>query len=51
MMIDYRYSTLLLNIFITMIFGTGIPILYPIALFNLSVMYVLDRLMTAYYYS
>jgi hypothetical protein len=51
MMIDYRYAGLVLNVFIAMIFGPGIPILFPIALFNILVMYICDRLMTAYFYS
>ncbi len=51
MIIDFRYAGLVLNVFIAMIFGPGIPILFPIALINLSIMYVCDRLMTAYFYS
>ncbi|TNV85819.1 hypothetical protein FGO68_gene5047 [Halteria grandinella] len=51
MLIDYRYAAMMLNIFIAMMFGSGIPILIPIALFNLALMYVLDRLMTVYVYS
>ena len=51
MMIDYRYSAIMLNIFIAMMFGAGIPILFPIALFNLCIMYCLDRLMCVHYYS
>lgn len=51
MLIDYRYAAMMLNIFIAMMFGPGIPILIPIALFNLIVMYILDRLMTVYVYS
>jgi len=51
MIIDFRYAGLVLNVFIALIFGPGIPILFPIALFNLIIMYVCDRLMTAYFYS
>jgi hypothetical protein len=51
LMIDYRYATLMLNISIAMIFGAGLPLLYPIALFNLCLLYTLDRLMTVYFYS
>lgn len=51
MLIDYRYSFLMLNIFISMMFGAGIPILIPIGLFNLCIMYILDRLMTVKFYS
>jgi hypothetical protein len=51
MLIDYRYAAMMLNIFIAMIFGPGIPILMPIALFNMIVTYVLDRLMTVFVYS
>ena len=48
MLIHHRYATILVNIFICMIFGVGLPILFPIVLFNLCVMYCLDRLLTVY---
>jgi hypothetical protein len=51
MIIDFRYAGLTLNIFVALIFGPGMPVLFPLALFNLIVMYILDRLMTAYFYS
>lgn len=50
MMIHYRYAHMMITVFVPMIFGVGIPILFPIALWNLCVQYVTDRLLTVYLY-
>ena len=42
--IHYKYSFILNIIFITFMFGAGIPILFPIALASLVVLYIMERL-------
>ena len=37
-------------VFMTFMFGAGIPILFPIALLSLIVLYIVERLMVAYSY-
>ena len=37
MMIHHRFSTLIVNVFISMFYGVGLPILFPIVLINLSI--------------
>mmetsp|Transcript_20318 Transcript_20318/g.19261 ORF Transcript_20318/g.19261 Transcript_20318/m.19261 type:complete len:82 (+) Transcript_20318:1333-1578(+) len=46
----YRYSALMVVIFFTMLYGVGLPLLYPIALFCLCTQYTVDRLLTVYVY-
>ena len=41
--IDGRYSVLLRLIFVTLMYGTGMPLMYPIALLTCVVIYVVDR--------
>ena len=48
--IFYKYSYIMNIIFITFMFGAGIPILFPIALVSFIVCYVMERLMVAYSY-
>jgi hypothetical protein len=50
MLFHYRYAFMMISIFTTMLFGVGIPILFPICLLNLCVQYVVDRIMTVYIY-
>lgn len=49
--LSYRYSHIVSLVFITMVFGVGIPILFPITLIAVVVQYVFERLLTVYYYS
>ena len=37
-------------VYVTLLFGIGMPILYPIAAFNLSVVYLVERYVLAYFY-
>jgi hypothetical protein len=37
-------------VYVTLLFGIGMPILYPIAILNLSVIYLVERYVLAYYY-
>jgi len=46
----FRYSSLMVQIFTSMLFGVGVPILFPIVLLNLIVLYTLDRLLVVYMY-
>lgn len=48
--IHFRYSAIMNTIFVTFMYGTGLPILYPIALFAFLVLYVQERLLICYYY-
>ena len=50
MMIHHRYASMLVNIFIGMLYGVGLPILFPTVLINLCIMYVIDRILTVYLY-
>ena len=50
MLFHYRYAIMMVSIFTTMLFGVGLPILFPIALMNLCLQYVVDRIMTVYVY-
>ena len=43
-MIHQRYSTILNTIFVCMLFGTALPLLFPISLLTLCVLYVSERL-------
>lgn len=49
-MIHFRYSTILNVCFVTMMYGTALPILYPIALWSFFVLFTLERLLVCYYY-
>ena len=48
--IDFRYSRLMNNIFVTMMYGCGLPILFPIALVSLVVTYFVEIYMLFYIY-
>lgn len=46
--IHYHYSQILVIVWITFLFGSGLPILFPIALFGMVVLYVTNRFTLAY---
>ena len=46
----YMYSYIISMTWITFMFGSGLPILYPIYLFSLLVLWGTDRMLLAYYY-
>ena len=48
--ISSRYATMFTIVYVTLIFGIGMPILYPLAIFNLSVIYLVERYVLAYHY-
>lgn len=49
-LMHFKYSTMLNVTFITMMYGVGIPMLYPIAFISIFVLYSVERLCIAYYY-
>ncbi len=49
-LIHYKYSSILNIVFITFMFGAGMPILFPIALTSFITLYVVERLLVAYSY-
>lgn len=46
--IQWRYGAILFQISVALFYGTGLPVLYLIALVGCSIQYVLDRLMVCY---
>lgn len=49
-MIHFRYSTIMNTVFVCLMYGTALPILYPIALMSFVILYILERLLVFYYY-
>lgn len=45
-----KYSNLLNIVYMTFMFGMGLPILFPIAFASFLVIYILERFLVAYYY-
>lgn len=48
--IHWKYAYILNVVYVTCFFGPGLPILFPIGLCSLIVLYVVERLMVAYSY-
>ena len=48
--IHYRYSTVMNTCFVCMMYGTAIPLLYPIGLLTFINLLVLEKLLVCYYY-
>lgn len=44
----YKYSSIMNIVFLTMMFGPGLPILFPIAAASLCVLFVLEKTMLYY---
>lgn len=49
-MIHLRFSTIMNLTFVCFMYGTALPLLYPIALWSFFVLYSLERLLVCYYY-
>eukprot|EP00347_Sterkiella_histriomuscorum_P023421 403334704 len=49
-MIHLRFSTILNLTFVCFMYGTALPLLYPIALWSFFVLYSLERILVCYYY-
>lgn len=48
--IHYKYSAVLNIVFVTMMYGMGIPVLFPIAAASLFVLYCIEKFMLYYVY-
>ena len=46
----FKYSSILIQIYISFMYGIMMPILFPIACFGFFNMYVNERILLAYYY-
>lgn len=46
----YKYSYILVVVFVTFTFGVGLPILFPIGFLSISLLYITERLMIVYSY-
>lgn len=49
-MIHLRFSTIMNLTFVCFMYGTALPLLYPIALWSFFVLYTLERILICYYY-
>lgn len=49
-MVHYGYSSMLVIVFVTFMFGFGIPILFPIATASLFILYRVEKYMMYYFY-
>jgi hypothetical protein len=47
-LIHFKYSDMLNITYITMMYGLGIPLLFPVAALNLALTWVSERITTAY---
>ena len=48
--VHFRYANMLNIIFVTMMYGTALPILFPLAMFSFLVLYFQDQFMLFYVY-
>ena len=49
-LIHFRYAALLNIIFVTMFYGTGLPILYPIAFVSILILYLSELILIHYWF-
>ena len=49
-MMHFRFSTIMNIAFVTLTYGTALPILYPIALWSYFVLFTFERVVICYYY-
>lgn len=49
-LMHFKYSSLLNNIFVTFMYGLAIPILFPICLFAIIILYMVERFQITYVY-
>ena len=49
-LMHFKYSSILVQVFVSFMYGMFIPILFPITLFGIFNMYVVERLCLAYYF-
>jgi hypothetical protein len=48
--IHFRLSAVMNHTFVTLMYGTALPILFPIAMWSFFVLYTLERSLVCYYY-
>lgn len=46
----YKYSTILNVSFVTFMYGFGLPMLFPVAIFTIFVLYLVEKTMLYYSY-
>jgi hypothetical protein len=46
----YKYSMIMTIVFVTMLFGTGMPVLFPIATMSFLLLYIVEKFMLYYGY-
>lgn len=49
-LMHFKYSSILVQVYVSFMYGMVIPMLFPIALFGIFNMYVVERLCLAYFY-
>ena len=43
-LMHFKYSSILNNIFVAFMYGLALPLLFPVALFGLIVLYIVERI-------
>jgi hypothetical protein len=46
----FKYATILNTVFITLFYGTALPLLYPVAAFTFFNLYFVEKLAVTYYF-
>lgn len=46
----FKYAAILTTVFVTLMYGYAIPMLFPIAAFTFMNYYIVDKLLITYYY-
>jgi hypothetical protein len=49
-LMHYKYSTILNVCFVTLMYGFGLPVLYPVAIFAFVILYFVEKSMLYYSY-
>ena len=49
--LDVRYAQVLNTVFVTMMYGAGIPLLLPVCAVTLALTFLLDKYMLLYFYN
>jgi len=49
-LMHFKYSSILVQVFVSFLYGMFIPVLFPIALFGIFNIYVVERMTLAWFY-
>lgn len=49
-LIHFKYSTIMNIVFVTFLYGAGMPVLFPVAAVSLFVLYVIEKVLIFYWY-